>query len=210
MASGSNKICFLHCSHTTSRTTLVFHNLLYLSSLPHLILIPALFSSHAHVQKGGVFPGLLTLKWVTVVVHSKWCGWPLGFMWCVGGNCFLSLVLFLFSPVLLVAEHPHSHGLPVVIRPQVSQSCHFPATQLYSQCLQLLFDWLLKLSSQPVIIYCIYVWPPIALALFMDTRLWGMRTLHCLKLWGFITCWCSVISQKNRIYSIGEVEGRRR
>lgn len=72
MASGSTKISFLHFSLTTSPTTLVFHNKLYLNSPPpHLILIPDLFRSHAHVQKGRFVHGLLTLKWVTVVVHSK-------------------------------------------------------------------------------------------------------------------------------------------
>lgn len=127
MASGSTKISFLHFCLTTSPTTLVFHNLLYLNSPPHLILIPGLFRSHVHVQKGGFVHGLLTLKWVTVVVHSKWCGWPLGFMWCGGRNCFLSLVLFHFSPVLLVAERPLSHGWPVVISPQYASVFSLPS-----------------------------------------------------------------------------------
>jgi len=33
------------------------------------------------------------------------------------------------------------------------QSFHFPATQLYILLIQLLFDWLLNPSSQPVIDY---------------------------------------------------------
>jgi hypothetical protein len=79
-----------------------------------------------HVQKGGFVHQLLTLNWVTVV-HSKWCGWPLGFMWFGGRNCFMSLVLFLFSYVLLVAECPLSYGWPVVISPQYASVFSLPS-----------------------------------------------------------------------------------
>lgn len=151
MASGSTKISFLYFSLTTSPTTLHLPQFALpqlTSPLPlHLILIPALFRSHAHVQKGGFVYGLLTLNWVTVVVHRKWCGWSL----CVCGVVAeaASCHLYCFSSALccwlLNIHSPMGDQWWLALN--MPQSFHFPGTQFYILLLQLLCDWLLNPSS---------------------------------------------------------------
>jgi hypothetical protein len=157
MACGSNKISFLHF-HTSSPTTLVFHNLLYFNLPPHLILIPAHSWSHMHMQRGGFVVGLLTVKWVTLVVYSKWCGWPFSFMWCgVAETASCHLCCFSSALCCWLLDVHSTVGDQWRLALNVPQSCHFPTTQLCILPLHLLFGLLLNLSGQPVINYCPYM-----------------------------------------------------